>query len=208
MYIRTATLALLLIAAPFAAAAQGSDRPENQAPCAIEAYAAPYGKPVKIHAAPRRDAAMRGTLPLSRDEEGRAKGAYVTITAIDGRWAKVTGVTAWDYDNNTASPDGWVEARHLRMVLQTHSGFAAPDPQSRVMVAAPDWLMPGQIKQLEDCRSNWVKVAVRSSGRRISAWFRGACANQETTCDGTMGDPLPASRPDDPVPTVDAGTGR
>lgn len=146
---------------------------------------------MKVYAAPRRNAAARGELLLSRDEEGHRKGAYVTIADIDQGWALVTGVMSWD--NMTEGPEGWVETRHLRFVLQTHSGFAAPDPQARIVVTAPNWLTPAQIRTLEDCQGKWIKAAVRIQRKTRSAWFRGACANQETTCDGSVGDPLPAS---------------
>ena len=158
--------------------------------CSVPAYASPERKPVKVYSAPGKSADILGFLPVSEDEDGTRKGAYVTIVSMQRDWALVADTAAWD--NSEQGPHGWVEARYLRFALQTNHGFASPNPESTIMVTT-DWLMPSQIRKLEDCYRDWVLVTAKTGGKAHKAWFRGACANQETTCDGVTGDSIRVS---------------
>lgn len=164
--------------------------------CSVPAYASPDRKPVKVYSAPHRSADALGYLPVSKDEDGNRKGAYVTIISMQRDWALVADTVSWDISER--GPNGWVEARHLRFTLQTNHGFASPNPESTILITT-DWLMPSRIRKLEDCYREWVFVTVKSVGKARKAWFRGACANQETTCDGVTGDTISAALPADEI---------
>lgn len=187
--LRIAAIALLLTTSGNVADGRPSHDNQSDDPgqCSVPAYASAGRKPIKVFEAPRGSADTLGYLPVSKDEDGKRKGAYVTIVSMQQGWALIADAASWD--NSEQGPNGWVEARHLRLALQTSLGFASPNPDSTIVVAT-DWLMPNQILKLEDCEGEWVKARVLTKGQGRSGWFRGACANQETTCDGVVGDPV------------------
>lgn len=186
---------LVLISAVTSSAVAGnlpsSTQQRDQSRCSIPAFADPDARPIAIRSTHDRHGKRVGTLPLSWSEDGQRKGAYMTIKKLESGRALISDVVSWD--NITTAPSGWVEARHLRFVLQTFRGFADKDHLSPVVLTLDDWLFPRQIRQLAECDGEWVKAVVRIEGHNRTAWFRGSCANQETTCDGLVGDPLPTS---------------
>lgn len=179
--------------------AQGAAPNVPTASCSIEAYARSPGEPV-VRAAPQREAAAVGRLRATRYEADDIEGAYVTVIAIENGWAKIAEAPA---PNELAYPvpGGWVRADELGLSLQTRLGFAAPDSASAVVHRARDDIGRERIRRFLGCSGEWLHLRIRDlDGRPITGWFRGACANQRTTCDGVPGD-FPASDDlDDPNP--------
>lgn len=104
---------------------------------------------------------------------------------------------------------GWVSGGEVRLAIQSSRGRSRPDAASPVVVDLSNpktgerhWLTDvGRIERVLACSGAWVQVEARHapaewmSSRALvrpaarvrpgvfRAWFRGACGNQQTTCD-------------------------
>jgi hypothetical protein len=154
--------------------------------CDVGAFANPAAGRVPILAEPRNGARVLGRLPVWEDD-GRAKGAYLDVMLISNGWARIANVAS----STGKAPNGWIPARHLRFTMQTNVGFSEPTPKSKIVLTT-GWFFGKTIQAIESCQGEWLKLKVRVDGSKPqTAWFRGACNNQETTCDGAVGDMAP-----------------
>lgn len=156
-------------------------------PCAVSAYILPPAEPV-VRATPSRSGAVVGRLKAAHYDVDDIEGADVTIVELKDGWARIAAASAWNEVTHDI-PAGWVQTRHLAFVLQTELGFVAPDPGSAVAYSAEDWISSDRVRRYLGCRGEWLHLTLRDErGEPRTGWFRGACSNQRTTCDGTYGD--------------------
>lgn len=187
-----ASVVVLALLAPAAIHAQDAAADLPVATCSIQAYAQPPHDH-RVRAAPNRKAATVGRLRATRYDADDIEGAYVTIVALDNGWAKIADAPA---PNELAHPvpGGWVPIDALGLNLQTRLGFAAPNPGSAVVHRDEDDIGRERIQRFLGCSGEWLHLRIRSlDGRPVAGWFRGACANQRTSCDGVPGDWAPAT---------------
>ena len=104
----------------------------------------------------------------------------------------------------TYSGVGWIPGESVDFAVQSGSGHLRPDAQSsKAIDLKGDWLTSmGSVNQVVACSGEWVLLdyslkrqrnqqtlklqKLTEEERRSSrgrAWFRGVCANQETTCE-------------------------
>ena len=183
------------------------DIPAAQASCSLEGWAVdrdPHG--LNVRAAPSAQARVLGTLPpLSVDEDRPDFGIPFRITASRGGWLRIEG--AQDDPSRSGAParptyagSGWVSGRLVRFKVQSAHGYRAPDTASeRVVDLGDDALTDlAVLNGVLACSGSWALVEFVQQQRRDPtsqallddndrtprrAWFRGICANQETTCD-------------------------
>lgn len=197
-HVRASGLAFALASTVFLCAAAQAQRPgasprtptdtgATTGACAVSAYILPPAEPA-VRAMPRRSGAVVGRLKTAHYDVDDIEGADVTIVELRDGWARIAAASAWNEVTHDI-PAGWVETRHLAFVLQTELGFAAPDPDSAIAYSAEDWISSRQVRRYLGCRGEWLHLTVRDErGKPRTGWFRGACSNQRTTCDGTYGD--------------------
>ncbi|MBP6748708.1 MAG: hypothetical protein KA144_03630 [Xanthomonadaceae bacterium] len=197
-YVRAGGLILALASTVFVCAAVQAQRPGASArasadaaastdACSVPAYILPPAEPL-VRAAPSRSGAVVGRLNTAQYDADDIEGANVTIVEIKDDWARIAAASASN-DVTHDIPAGWIETRHLAFVLQTDLGFVAPDPDSAIAYSAEDWIPSDRVRRFLGCRGEWLHLTVRDDrGKRRTGWFRGACSNQRTTCDGTYGD--------------------
>ena len=149
---------------------------------------------IAIHAGPSATSDVVGMAPIEPPESEYAQfGTEFRVLEMRDGWAKVTDVTS--FDRTGKGPDGWIDGQQIGLSAQTSKAFAAADADSAVMWASEN-LWP-YADALLDCDGEWALVrfddidisatpsVVTGS---VTAWVRGVCAAQETTCDGVKGD--------------------
>ena len=181
--------AAFTLALPMAALAQEA--------CNIPAYSVGnLGVSIAVHDAPELASPLLGSLvrgEMGGDDEGL--GAEFTIVEAKDGWVRIAGVTGID-GIGPGGPEGWIDGAYVRFVAQAELGFAAPDAGSAVAYANHNW--PFALAVL-DCKGEWAQIRfdLLQDGPedwvalgQATAWVRGACANQRTTCDGVSGDTM------------------
>lgn len=124
--------------------------------------------------------------------EDGPRGVDISVTAISGDWVQIDAVKADPEYGLTAAPEGWIELADIYFVMQTSAGFSKPDAKSRQVYATDDWIYRKAILGIRDCRGGWLKLTINGDpeerdGQKpniVTAWFRGFCGIEETTCDG------------------------
>lgn len=183
------------------------DVPAAQASCALEGWAVdrdPRG--LNVRAAPSAQARVLGTLPpLSTGEDRPDFGVLFRITASRGGWLRIEG--AQDDPSRSGEParptyagSGWVSGRLVRFKVQSAHGYRVPDAASERIVDLGDDALTdlATLNGVLACSGAWALVEFVQEHRRDPdsqalldttdrsprrAWFRGICANQETSCD-------------------------
>jgi hypothetical protein len=96
------------------------------------------------------------------------------------RWAESMSDTAKAYP---ALPSGWISGKKIYVTIYSGTGFSAPDPVKSKILWRGDWSdLQNSMTGMVDCNGEWAKVTYRTAKGEGSAWFRGICAIQETTC--------------------------
>jgi hypothetical protein len=201
--------ALVVAACATAAGARGGDVevPAAQTSCSLEGWAVdrdPRG--LNVRAAPSAQARVLGTLPpLSVDEDRADFGIPFRITASRAGWLRIEG--AHDDPARSGVParptyagSGWISGGFVRFKVQSAHGHRAADAASERIVDLGDDALTDMaaLTRVLACSGSWALVefvqekrrdpatqALRDEADRAPrrAWFRGVCANQETTCD-------------------------
>ena len=179
--------AALALVVPMAALAQEA--------CNIPAYSVGnLGVRIAVHEAPELSSPVLGALIRGEngtDDEGL--GAEFTIVEAKDGWVRIAGVTGID-GVGPGGPEGWIDGAYVRFVAQAELGFAAPDAGSDVAYANQNWPFAQAVL---DCSGEWAQIRfdlVQDGAEdwvalgQTTAWVRGACSNQRTTCDGVYGD--------------------
>jgi hypothetical protein len=157
--------------------------------------------PPVIRSAPSHHAPVIGTIVPERLEgEEDARGVDLRVDRIAGDFVHVAALPAIPERGLRATPAGWVQQDGVFFTMQTAAGFSRPSEKSRQVFATDDWIYRKMIVRIEECRGEWLKLVVANdddydaddedNGRWTftTAWFRGFCGNEETTCDGVTGD--------------------
>ncbi len=124
------------------------------------------------------------------------RGVDIKVTAIAGDWVQIEATKADPKYGAMATPAGWLEVHDIYFVMQTSVGFSRPDAKSRQIYATDDWIYRKAILSIRDCRGGWLKLTINGSAEEregeeaniVTAWFRGFCGVEETTCDGVAYD--------------------
>ena len=181
----------------------------GQVPCGFTAFALSETADPSIHAGPSPETPVLGHAPSQQDAPGDTIwGASMWVVEMRDGWAQVKEVSP--HDGSVLELEGWIRATDLYVSIQTEVVYAAPDPASDVVYAGWEW---PRAEALLDCRGDWVKVRFMSfvettpddwveAGMKVG-WLRGVCGNQETTCDGLMGDSRPPREVPPPAATGD-----
>ena len=170
--------------------------------CRIPAYTSgSFGFDVAVHEGPSLTSPVKGVLVKGKtgtDDEGLG-AEFLVVEMVDG-WARIAQVTGPD-GIGPGGPEGWIDGGYILFVAQTVHGFAAPDRASPQLYPDPtaeqDNVFWPYAQALLDCTDDWARirfdVMVPAGHETVSlgqttAWVRGACSNQRTTCEGLSGD--------------------
>jgi len=156
--------------------------------------------PVAVRAAPSLRAHTLGVIPLVAAPYEYS--VQFQIVATRPGWLQIRGASD-DYNENAGHPrrsvfkgQGWIEAGAAGLRVQSGKGYARPDPASRRLLNQMEWLTDvGDVTAIRGCSGEWVlldyaitrdsdqKPLPTSQQKTGSAWFRGICTVEETTCD-------------------------
>ncbi|MFZ1467920.1 MAG: hypothetical protein WAT09_02970 [Paracoccaceae bacterium] len=163
--------------------------------CRIPAYSSDsFGFDIAVHEGPSLTSPVKGVLAKGQpgtDDEGF--GAEFVVVEMVGGWARIAQVTGPD-GIGPGGPEGWMDGGYIQFVAQTGRGYAAPDAGSDPVYTGTEW---PYAQALLDCSGDWAQIrfdVLDLTGRetvslgQTTAWVRGACSNQRTTCDGLSGD--------------------
>ncbi len=147
---------------------------------------------LNVRAGPSKTAKVIGSLPpakKSEDFEIPFATMFDVVEAKDG-WFRIENAAEWAVGQLEPSmlPKGWISGRFVGFNLQTEVGFAAPNPKSARVFQSATWEGPPTKRGITDCAGEWVKINYGPVSAPKQAWFRGVCGNQETSCDGVLGD--------------------
>jgi len=149
--------------------------------------------PPVIRSAPSFAAPIIGRMTHKRLPDGDGlRGVGIEVTAISGDWVQIDATTADPELGTVATPAGWIEVPDVYFVMQTSAGFSRPDAKSRQVYATDDWIYRKAILGIRDCRGGWLRLTINGDAEEregqkpniVTAWFRGFCGIEETTCDG------------------------
>ncbi len=149
--------------------------------------------PPVIRSAPSFAAPIIGRMAHKRLPDGDGpRGVDIKVTALSGDWVQVEATKADPEHGALATPAGWLEVHDIYFVMQTSVGFSRPDAKSRHIYATDDWIYRKAILNIRDCREGWLKLTINGDAEEregeksniVTAWFRGFCGIEETTCEG------------------------
>jgi len=193
-------IALLAAQAPASARMIGPPLPQAKAPtgptrCAFGAWQRREGGAVRVMAAPGDKSALLGTLPVP--DETRDYPVYLDVIGTAPGWLHIAHAS--DAQNEQAghahrevyAGEGWVTSDTVKIGVQSARGHLLPDAASpRIVDLGDRWLTEVyRIGEIRGCSGDWVLLTYHddSNARDMptfgTAWFRGVCANYETTCD-------------------------
>lgn len=190
-------------ATPALAAAAKSERLPPEKVCLLNpvSWVREDRLPPVIRSAPSYHAPIIGKLlPEQLEGEDEPRGVDLRVDRIAGEFVRIEALPAIPERGLAATPAGWVQQDAVFFTMQTAAGFARPNEKSRQVFATDDWIYRKMIVRIEDCRGGWLKLVVandddydadaENNGRWTftTAWFRGFCGIEETTCDGVTGD--------------------
>ena len=188
-----------------------AELPAGSTSCDFDAWTSfRASEPVDIRAQPNANAKILGSLPVSTnptDEVGSIE--FVVVEARPG-WLRIDRVSDPGGEDAKGTPlplrdvyqgTGWIPANAAQIGIQSALGYARPDAGSPIILDLDDdWLTDmGDLQAIRACAGPWLLLDYhlrrerRPSGALIdipdtenrtgTAWFRGICANQYTTCD-------------------------
>ncbi|HEX8525459.1 hypothetical protein [Allosphingosinicella sp.] len=183
---------LFLVAASAALASAAASEPAPADPpqavrCTVSGIVASEG-PVVVRTAPGPASPAAGTLPPPDPQAELDRPASFNIAEARGGWFRVENAAPWSMSPlERPGLSGWISGRDVGFSLQTHMGFAEPDPASAVRYRSRHMNEPDTLAAL-DCRGEWVKLLFSEGGELRQGWFRGVCDNPDTSCDMPPGD--------------------
>ena len=147
-------------------------------------------KKVPIRVKPSKSAKILGYLPplvgeyTTRFDILETRPGWLKITRADKRSApyKDDKWEKWSLYNG----DGWIPATTAGVGVQSARGYAKPDVNSfRIIDLGSDWLTDNANVTIRACSGNWLLLdyTFHEKKQHGTAWFRGICQIQETTCD-------------------------
>lgn len=199
----TASLIAPSFVAPALAASTKAERLPPEKACVLNpvSWVREDRLPPVIRSAPTHHAPIVGTiLPEELEGEDQARGVDLRVDRIAGEFVHIAALPAVPERGLRATPAGWIQQDGIFFTMQTAAGFSRPSEKSRQIFATDDWVYRKAIVRIEDCRKEWLKLVVAndedyepddedmSRWTFTTAWFRGFCGIEETTCDGVTGD--------------------
>lgn len=171
-----------------ATAASASDSAADGRRCTVSGFVAGHG-PVQVRTGPGPAFPAVGTLPAPDPDAEMYRTAGFDVVEARGGWFRIENGAPWSASNEP-SPGlaGWISGRDAAFSLQTHMGFAEPDPESAVRWRSRTMEEPDALAAI-DCRGNWLQLLFNDQGAVREGWFRGVCDNRDTSCDRPPGDP-------------------
>ncbi|MCG7871946.1 MAG: hypothetical protein JAZ11_07555 [Candidatus Thiodiazotropha lotti] len=185
--------------------------PTTETECRIEGWSKETDQHgLQVHASAELDAQVVGTLPAYViNFDSHNFGIEFQIIGSQQDWLKIRG--AKDDPNRSKLPlratypgIGWIPGKQVAFMVQSGSGHQHPDAGSpKLLDLKGDWLTSmGRVEQVIACSGEWALLDYSLGKQRNPqtlalkrlteterqttqgrAWFRGICANQETTCE-------------------------
>lgn len=186
--------------------------PARETRCDLGGWTAPMkDDPIPVHAAPKAEARVVGTLPTATPPEIDYVVEFSIIGSRDG-WLKISEANDeknQEYARPIYRGVGWIRGSAARLGIQSGRGYARPDIRSERLLDLKDaWLTDKAfIVGVVGCSGEWVLVDYRfysepgtrdrQPARPYRAWFRGVCSVAETSCDmpSVDRDPDPVAAP-------------
>ena len=160
---------------------------EQKNNCKIGAYTNSHSyKKIIVRNAPTKNAKIIDILiPYYQFDE--IKGTDLIIQDIKNDYAKVF---YRDYAKRTLSKIGWIETKTLAFNVQSEVAYSYPNIKAfPVYHGESEQIYHGNIDKIHACKNEWLQITFKPDNQKpIKAWTRGICANQETTCEGLLGD--------------------
>ncbi len=180
--------------------------PTEPSQCAVEGWVSfAFDAPVPVYDAPSEAANIRGYLPNDSNSDDDRYSVEFEVTEARPGWLHIRNAQdreGSDRDGNALPPrpvyrgEGWIRSHLAQIGVQSSLGYVRPDTRSpRVLDLEGQWLTEvGQILGIRACSGDWLlldfmiedrdaAVGVRAPPATGTAWFRGICSIQETTCD-------------------------
>jgi hypothetical protein len=150
-------------------------------------------KGLNVRAGPSADAPIIGTLPPPESsEESGDDTKFATefhVAEAQNGWFRIENARRWAESMSNspgkyaALPSGWISGKKIYVTIYSETGFSAPDVIKSKILWRGDWDdLQTKMTGISDCNGEWAKIIYRTASGEKSAWFRGICAIQETTC--------------------------
>jgi hypothetical protein len=202
---------LLLLSAVPAAGAPRVEMPAGTMQCDFMAWVS-FGvkAPVAVRAEPAPDAKLLGYLPVLSPAQEERPNVEFDVVAVRAGWLKIDPLAdpvELDADGRplpsrtVPQGAGWIAAEAAQVGIQSAIGYARSDADSAVIVdLGDDWLTDmGTLEAIRGCAGPWLLIEYQlvhsrsatgalldlpvKTQKKETAWFRGICSNQATTCD-------------------------
>jgi hypothetical protein len=185
--------------------------PTTETNCKIEGWSKDTNQHgLQVRSSAGENAMVVGTLPrYVINFDSHNFGIEFHIIGSHQGWLKIRDAKDDPYRSNqplraTFSGIGWIPGKSVDFIVQSGSGHLRPDAESQKLLdLKDDWLTSmGEIERVIACSGEWVLLDYSLDKRRNHqthaltsltkeeqqasqnrAWFRGVCANQETTCE-------------------------
>lgn len=210
MAIALTVLAATSVTTPVQAESVEVEMPTGMTQCSFSAWTSFHGDaPVPIRVEPSETAAILGYALASNGGGDDAISAEFDVTEARSGWLKIEHQTIElpeGADKSALSPPpyegaGWIPSGAAQIGIQSALGYARPDADSPLIIdLGGEWLTDvASIDAIRACSGGWLLVDYRRDSEpgsaadfydwpadrpdRGTAWFRGVCSNQRTTCD-------------------------
>ncbi|MES9860224.1 MAG: SH3 domain-containing protein [Candidatus Thiodiazotropha sp. LLP2] len=209
--VKHAALSLVCSLQPTVTLADEIWLPASETDCRVEGWSKDIKRNgLKVYSSPTTHAEVLGVLPAYvQNFSSHNFGIEFQIIGSHNGWIKITGAKDDPNRSNlslrpTYSGTGWIPGSSVDFIIQSGIGYLHPDTKStKVLDLQGDWLTSmGNIELVVACDGEWVLLDYSLKKRRNlqtlalrelspkeqnasqgRAWFRGVCANQETTCE-------------------------
>jgi hypothetical protein len=152
---------------------------------------------LNVRSGPSVHAAIIGKLPPPESgEESGADSKFATefhIAEARNGWFRIENPRRWAQGMSLTPekfpplPSGWISGKKIYVTVYSGTGFSAPDVIKSKILWSGDWAdLQNAMTGMTDCKGEWVKATYTTPKGIKSAWFRGVCAIQETTCGGAV----------------------
>ncbi len=173
-----------------------SEKPSQGSLCNFGAWSSdtdPAG--LNVRAGPSHSAAIIGTLPPPESsEESGPDSQFATefrVAEAKNGWFRIESPRRWAESLSGTPkkfpplPSGWISGKKIYVTIFSGTGFSAPDVIKSKILWQGDWAdLQSAMTGMTDCKGEWVKATYKTAKGIKSAWFRGVCSIQETTCGG------------------------
>lgn len=180
--------------------------PNEPSQCAVEAWvSSAFDSAVTVYEAPSETASVLGYLPNDSNSEDDRYSVQFEVTEARPGWLHIRNAQDWvgsDRDGKVLPSrsiyrgEGWIRSHLAQVSVQSSLGYVRPDARSpRLVDLNGKWLTDvGQTLGIRACSGDWLLLdfmiedraaarGTRAPSATGTAWFRGVCSVQETSCD-------------------------